>query len=44
MYLEKLFTTDFEIWRKAQNPADADIDFLIAIKQKKCSKNFTATT
>lgn len=33
MNLDRLFTADFEVFgEKAQNPADAEIDFLIAIK------------
>jgi predicted transcriptional regulator YdeE len=33
MDLERIFTTDFEVFgEKAQNPADAEIDFLIAVK------------
>ena len=33
MDLERLFTADFEVFgEKAQNPADAEIDFLIAVK------------
>ena len=33
MDLERLFTTDFEVFgEKAQNPVDAEIDFLIAVK------------
>lgn len=33
MDLERVFTTDFEVFgEKAQNPADAEIDFLIAVK------------
>lgn len=33
MDLNRLFTADFEVFgEKAQNPADAEIDFLIAVK------------
>lgn len=33
MDLDRAFTTDFEVFgEKAQNPADAEIDFLIALK------------
>ena len=33
MDLERIFTADFEIFgQKAKNPADAEIDFLIAVK------------
>jgi predicted transcriptional regulator YdeE len=33
MDLERVFTTDFEVYgEKAQNPADAEVDFLIAVK------------
>lgn len=33
MDLERVFTADFEVFgEKAQNPADAEIDFLIAVK------------
>jgi predicted transcriptional regulator YdeE len=33
MDLERVFTADFEVFgAKAQNPADAEIDFLIAVK------------
>ncbi|TJZ61499.1 AraC family transcriptional regulator [Sphingobacterium olei] len=33
MDLDRLFTTDFEVFsEKAQNPKDAEIDFLIAVK------------
>lgn len=33
MDLDRVFTTDFEVFgAKAQNPTDAEIDFLIAIK------------
>lgn len=33
MDLERLFTVDFEVFgEKAQNPLDAEIDFLIAVK------------
>ncbi len=33
MDLERVFTTDFEVFgENAQNPADAEIDFLIAVK------------
>lgn len=33
MDLDRLFTTDFEVFgEKSQNPTDAEIDFLIAVK------------
>jgi predicted transcriptional regulator YdeE len=33
MDLERVFTADFEVFgEKAQNPADAEVDFLIAVK------------
>ena len=33
MDLERVFTADFEVFgEKAQNPTDAEIDFLIAVK------------
>mgnify|MGYP001207990107 CR=1 FL=1 len=34
MDLERAFTTDFEVFgEKAQNPADAEIDFYVALRQ-----------
>jgi hypothetical protein len=33
MNLERMFTADFEVFgEKAQNPMDAEVDFLVAVR------------